>query len=118
MERQGVHVTRNRPDLLWAVQNFNFYNLNNSGMTGESLMGNLTDSQMLGSLGMADEHLENLHGMFRSKAMAPIHRPHGEADVHSLTHTPTPRTYAAAAAASTSDLFLFRWCGPSWNLKR
>ena len=81
LERQGVHVTRNRPDLLWAVQNFNFYNLNNSGMTGESLMGNLTDTQMLGSLGMADEHLENLHGMFRSKSMAPIHRPHDDDEV-------------------------------------
>ena len=86
-----MHVTRNRPDLLWAVQNFNFYNLNNSGMTGESLMGNLTDSQMLGSLGMADEHLENLHGMFRSKAMAPIHRPHGEGRSTPTQHPHTQR---------------------------
>jgi hypothetical protein len=81
LDRRGVHVTRNRPDLTWAVQNFNFYNLNSSGMTGESLMGNLTDSEMLGSLGMADEHLENLHGMFRSRSMAPIHRPHDDDEV-------------------------------------
>jgi hypothetical protein len=30
---------------------------------------------------MADEHLENLHGMFRSKSMAPIHRPHDDDEV-------------------------------------
>ena len=81
LEGRGVHVARNRPDLLWAVQNFNFYNLNNSGMSGDTLMGNLTDSVMLGALGMADHSLENLHGMFRSKSMAPIHRPHDDDQV-------------------------------------
>ena len=61
-----------------VVQNFNFYNLNNSGMSGDDLLGNLTDVALLSTLGMADERLNNLHGMFRSKGMAPIHRPHDQ----------------------------------------
>ena len=76
LEKSGVHINRNRPDLLWVVQNFNFYNLDNSGMTGDDLLGNLTDSMLLNTLGMADERLENLHGMFNTKSMAPVHRPH------------------------------------------
>ncbi|KAK3285099.1 hypothetical protein CYMTET_7280 [Cymbomonas tetramitiformis] len=78
LEASGVHINRNPPDLLWVVQNFNFYNLNNSGMSGDDLLGNLTDSTMLSTLGMADESLDNLHGMFRTKALAPIHRPHND----------------------------------------
>eukprot|EP00854_Cymbomonas_tetramitiformis_P017470 gene17470-20803_t len=68
LEASGVHINRNPPDLLWVVQNFNFYNLNNSGMSGDDLLGNLTDSTMLSTLGMADESLDNLHGMFRTKS--------------------------------------------------
>ena len=67
-----------------VVQNFNFYNLDSSGMTGDDLLGNLTDTAMLSTLGMADERLNNLHGMFRSKGMAPIHRPHDEDKVGSV----------------------------------
>jgi len=94
----GVASRRLMPSLVWSVQSFNMYNLENSRMTAGMLLGDLKNtsrkeasassagaavksiaaSAVLGSRAAEASNTFVLDGLFRSTNLVPVRRPHAD----------------------------------------
>uniref|UniRef100_A0A7S0JHA9 Guanylate-binding protein N-terminal domain-containing protein n=1 Tax=Calcidiscus leptoporus TaxID=127549 RepID=A0A7S0JHA9_9EUKA len=95
-------VSRRQPHLLWVVQNFNMYNLQNSHMSVDelhSVLANDTssspaDSQLVASrlFGKAPIRRSLLNTLFSSHKLLPVQRPHDSDEVvANLASVPSSR---------------------------